>query len=450
MAAAAAVHGRDEASHDDGRHLLPASSSWELPSRRVLRNILRRLPRNPDFAGATFLCKPWLALPGDGGVVVAEPQRVMPGLLLPEDRAVDPAARGILSLADGKLHEVSFPHAGRGARCVGSERGWLVMVERGAPGVAGAAGSDTIHVVHPLLPGQEFRLPDEFSLFEAQIGAPEERYLLWPRLPGQAYMADRPIETSAELLQRVFKAEEAGGRGPYIAEIAISCSPAAAAAGGPDCVALCVYRRRCCLAVARPGDASWVRVRLGWECRGAILSVAHHRGSFYVVCYEGTVLRVTVPPAGSAGAAAAPRLEMFANKPERNWWNLWCQRWWLVGDAGDGGLVFVGLDKCLSTREPRLHVYRWDEALGFWRRPKTFGGRALFLGCRGAAFFADARRLPWCAEDCVYFTGNDRLLRREDIIVRCYDMRSRKTYVVANAGPNEGMVPPVWVMPFHE
>ncbi|KAF0908929.1 hypothetical protein E2562_030225 [Oryza meyeriana var. granulata] len=77
----------EESGHDGGRDRryfpVPAPDGWELPPRPVLRNVFRRLPRNPDFDGATFLCKPWLELPCDGPRVIAEPQRIMPALLLP-------------------------------------------------------------------------------------------------------------------------------------------------------------------------------------------------------------------------------------------------------------------------------------------------------------------------------------------------------------------------------
>uniref|UniRef100_A0A0E0LHW7 Auxin response factor n=1 Tax=Oryza punctata TaxID=4537 RepID=A0A0E0LHW7_ORYPU len=77
---------------DDGLAAI-LHDAWELPTRPVLRN----------FNGATFLSKPWLALAVDGHNVVAEPQRLMPGLLLPEEMALDPASRAFLSLADGRF-----------------------------------------------------------------------------------------------------------------------------------------------------------------------------------------------------------------------------------------------------------------------------------------------------------------------------------------------------------
>uniref|UniRef100_A0A0D9WW89 Uncharacterized protein n=1 Tax=Leersia perrieri TaxID=77586 RepID=A0A0D9WW89_9ORYZ len=48
------------------------TDGWELPPRPVLRNVFRRIPRNPDFDGVTFLCKPWLALAADGDKVVSD------------------------------------------------------------------------------------------------------------------------------------------------------------------------------------------------------------------------------------------------------------------------------------------------------------------------------------------------------------------------------------------
>ncbi|CAL4977962.1 unnamed protein product [Urochloa decumbens] len=452
---AAVAHGREEeqASQSGGRRHLLRTGGWDLPPRRVLRNIFHGLRRrNPDFRGAKFVrTTPAGPAAGGGPAVVAEPQRVMPGLLLPEGRALDPAAaRCFLSLADGHLHDIAFPHAGAGARCVGSSRGWVVMLKKGTRGVAaGAAGTETFHIAHPLLPAKEFRLPDEFSLFEAQVGAEEERFLV-----------DRPRhlpETSAEMLQRVCKPEEAVMHKPYVGQVALSCSPAA------GCVALCVYRWRHCLAVARPGDASWTRVDVGWEhmrppplvCFRKVVSVAHHGGSFYAACWDGTVLRVAVPPAaGSAAAtAAAQRAERFAARPRRrDRQYLMDLRWWLAG--GDaGGLVLIEMERYCGlflTGGPRFHVYRWDGAAGpgRWRRLRTLDGRALFLCSSGGAFFADARTLPWCREDCVYFTTDEQVLRAgEDVAVECYEMRRRRTHAVANAGPKVGLALPVSVMP---
>ncbi|EEC81624.1 hypothetical protein OsI_25147 [Oryza sativa Indica Group] len=166
----------EEADRDDDDGLAAIlHDAWELPTRPVLRNVFRRLPRNTDFDGATFLSKPWLALAVDGHNVVA----------------------------DGRFHDIAFPHD-RGACCVGSSRGWL-----------------------------EARL---------RAGLPLE-------------------ETDAEMLQRVYKPDKENC--PYITMVTLSCSPAGS--NDDDCVALCVYRRGRCLAIARPGDALWTRVEVGWE-----------------------------------------------------------------------------------------------------------------------------------------------------------------------------------------
>uniref|UniRef100_A0A0E0AGK0 KIB1-4 beta-propeller domain-containing protein n=1 Tax=Oryza glumipatula TaxID=40148 RepID=A0A0E0AGK0_9ORYZ len=402
---------RDDDVDVDGRSRVPVP---ELPPCPVLRNVFRRLPRNPDFDGATFLSKPWLELPCDGPMVIAEPQRLMPALLLPEGMALDPASRAFLSLADGRRHDIAFPHA-RGARCVGSTRGWLVT--EGPEGVAGAAGTATIHVVHPLLPHLEFRLPDEFSLFEIQVAAPEERFLLRLTPSEKARIrAGLPVEeTGAELLQRVFKtAEGLRPPEPYITDVTLSCSPASS---DDDCVALCVYRHGRCLAIARPGDASWTRVEVGWEYmepheyRREFLSVVHHKGSFYAACYDGMVLRVSIPPPGSA---SPPRVDKFADAPRRE--SIRWARWWLAVDtasssAGGGALVLVATERRWWKQKMYMCAFRWDDELRFWRRSKDLGGRAVFVG-RGTAFVADARHLPWW--------------------------------------PKVAMAPPVWVMPFHE
>ncbi|EAZ03011.1 hypothetical protein OsI_25152 [Oryza sativa Indica Group] len=442
---------RDDDDDDDVGLAVILPDAWELPRRRVLRNVFRRLPRNPDFDGATFLSKPWLALAVDGHNVVAEPQRLMPGLLLPEEMALDPASRAFLSLADGRFHDIAFPHA-RGARCVGSSRGWLVMLQEGPEGVVGAAATATVHVIHPLLPHLEFRLPDEFSLFEIHAAADLEEHVV--RLPLSKEARLRAGLPLAERLQRVYKPDEKNY--PYITMVALSCSPAGS--DDDDCVALCVYRCGRCLAIARPGDASWARVEVGWEYmepteyNRKFVSVVHLNGSFYAACYDGTVLRVTIPPAGSSSSSAStpPRVEKFADRPYRSKWSMWRSRWWLADD-GAGSLVFIGTERCLnpSDDERYLSVFRWDAELRFWRRPKSFGGRALFLSA-GTAFFADARILPWCAGDCIYFTDDESVVTGENVTVRCYDMRSRKLYFVEDAGAKVALAPPVWVMPFHE
>ncbi|KAF0908926.1 hypothetical protein E2562_030222 [Oryza meyeriana var. granulata] len=232
VAKAADLHWEDPDREDDGRGFIP--DTWELPPRPVLRNVLRRLPRrNPDFDGASFVCKPWLALAVDGDRVVAAPQRLMPGLLLPEEQAIDWDSLAFLAICDGYPHDIAFPHA-RGARCVRSSSGWLVMVRKGPEGVVGAAGTATVHVVHPLL--LQFRLPDEFSLFEIQVAADEEEYLVrWPLLKEARLRAGLHVdETDAEMLQREYKPDEEVQREykpdeegyPYITMIALSCSPA--------------------------------------------------------------------------------------------------------------------------------------------------------------------------------------------------------------------------------
>uniref|UniRef100_A0A0E0AGK4 KIB1-4 beta-propeller domain-containing protein n=1 Tax=Oryza glumipatula TaxID=40148 RepID=A0A0E0AGK4_9ORYZ len=328
-------------------------------------------------------------------------------------------------------------------------RGWLVMLREGPEGVVGAAATATVHVVHPLLPHLEFRLPDEFSLFEIHAAADLEEHVV--RLPLSKEARLRSGLPLAERLQRVYKPDEKNY--PYITMVALSCSPAGS--DDDDCVALCVYRCGRCLAIARPGDASWARVEVGWEYmepteyNRKFVSVVHLNGSFYAACYDGTVLRVTIPPAGSS-ASTLPRVEKFADRPYRSKWSMWRSRWWLAAD-GAGSLVFIGTERCLNPwdDERYLSVFRWDDELRFWRRPKSFGGRALFLSA-GTAFFADARILPWCAGDCIYLTDDESVVTGENVTVRCYDMRSRKLYFVEDAGAKVALAPPVWVMPFHE
>ncbi|KAF0908930.1 hypothetical protein E2562_030226 [Oryza meyeriana var. granulata] len=176
------------------------------------------------------------------------------------------------------------------------------------------------------------------------------------------------------MLQRVYKVEEASMRNPYITEVALSCSPA----GSDDCVALCVYRWGESLAVARPGDASWTCVEVGHE---------YHLG-----------------PRGMRKVRVAAGAEKSADRPRRE--SIGCARWWLAVDTASasagGALVLVATERCW-TREIYLCAFRWDDELRFLRRPKGFAGRALFTG-RGTALFAEARHLPWCAGDCIYFT----------------------------------------------
>uniref|UniRef100_A0A0D9XD24 Uncharacterized protein n=1 Tax=Leersia perrieri TaxID=77586 RepID=A0A0D9XD24_9ORYZ len=87
------------------------------------------------------------------------------------------------------------------------------------------------------------------------------------------------------MLQCVYKAEKEGCL--YSTMVALSI-----AGGGNDCVTLCVYRRGRCVAVAQHGDALWVRVEVGWEY---MEPSEYDRGSFYMACYDGTVLRVSIP-----------------------------------------------------------------------------------------------------------------------------------------------------------
>ncbi len=112
-------------------------------------------------------------------------------------------------------------------------------------------------------------------------------------------------------------------------------------------------------------------------------------------------------------------------------------------------LVFIGTERCLnpSDDERYLSVFRWDAELRFWRRPKGLGGRALFLSA-GTAFFADARLLPWCAGDCIYFTDDESVLAGENVPVRCYDMRSWKyRWPSGRHGPGTAVLRPESIGP---
>uniref|UniRef100_A0A0E0LHX6 TF-B3 domain-containing protein n=1 Tax=Oryza punctata TaxID=4537 RepID=A0A0E0LHX6_ORYPU len=248
----------------------------------------------------------------------------------------------------------------------------------------------------------------------------------------------------AEMLQRVYKAAE-GWRNPepYITEVMLSCSPAGS--DDDDCVALCVYRCGRYLAIA------CVEYMEPHEYRRKFVSVVHLNGSFYAACYDGAVLRVTIPPAGSSGGASTPpRVEKFSDRPYRSKWSMWRSRWWLADD-GAGSLVFVGTERCLSPWDDDRYLcaFRWDDELRFWRRARSFGGHCFSEPAR-TEFFANARILPWCAGDCIYLTDDESVIAGKNVTVRCYDMRSRKFYFVEDAGAKVAMAPPVWVMPFHE
>uniref|UniRef100_A0A0D3GN18 KIB1-4 beta-propeller domain-containing protein n=1 Tax=Oryza barthii TaxID=65489 RepID=A0A0D3GN18_9ORYZ len=167
-------------------------------------------------------------------------------------------------------------------------------------------------------------------------------------------------------------------------------------------------------------------------------------GSFYAACYDGMVLRVSIPP---PGRASPPRVDKFADAPRRE--SIRWARWWLAVDtasssAGGGALVLVATERRWWKQKMYMCAFRWDDELRFWRRPKDLGGRAVFVG-RG-----NARHLPWCAGNCIYFTRDERVRTGDDVPVRCCDVRRQKLYSVHNAGPKVAMAPPVWVMPFHE
>lgn len=95
-------------------------------------------------------------------------------------------------------------------------------------------------------------------------------------------------------------------------------------------------------------------------------------------------------------------------------------RWWLVEDAGR--LAFAAVQHCWWTGGANFYVYRWYEELGVWRRIRSFGDRALFVG-RGTAFFANAGT---CRGDRVYFTDDERVCPGESVAVQCYEMQSRE------------------------
>uniref|UniRef100_A0A0E0LHW9 KIB1-4 beta-propeller domain-containing protein n=1 Tax=Oryza punctata TaxID=4537 RepID=A0A0E0LHW9_ORYPU len=283
--------------------------------------------------------------------------------------------------------------------------------------LAGAAGIATVHVVHPLLPHLEFRLPDEFSLFEIHAAADEEEHLVRLPLSKDARLrAGLPLEeTDAEMLQRVYKPDKEDY--PYITMVTLSCSPACS--DDDDCVALCVYRRG--LAAASPYRAPGTRVEVGWEhvepdeYNRKFVSVVHLNGSFYVRWHGAARLH----PAGGQQqqrVVVPPRVEKFADRRTGNTGPC--------GDRGGGSPPTTTPARCPWDDDRYLCAFRWDDELRFWRRARSFGGRALFLSA-GTAFFADARILPWCAGDCIYPTDDESVLAGKNVTVRCYDMRSR-------------------------
>uniref|UniRef100_A0A0E0AGM8 KIB1-4 beta-propeller domain-containing protein n=1 Tax=Oryza glumipatula TaxID=40148 RepID=A0A0E0AGM8_9ORYZ len=296
--------------------------AWELPTRRRAASCAA-LPRNTDFDGASFVSKPWLALAVDG---------LMPGLLLPEEMALDPASRAFLSLADGRFHDIA----------------------RLSPRPRGALRRELRRMAR-----------------DAQGGRHR------PCRPPSA-SPPRGCSACTSLTSRT-----------------TPTSPLSRSRAAPTTTTASTAA-----AAASPSLGPGTRVEVGWEYvepdeyNRKFVGVVHLNGSFYAACYDGTVLRVTIPPAA-------------CRRPRRGWRSL---RWWLAADDA-GSLVFVGTESCLCPwdGDRYLSVFRWDDKLRFWHRIKSFGGRALFLSA-GTAFFADARILPWCAGDCIYLTDDESVV----------------------------------------
>uniref|UniRef100_A0A0E0Q4X0 KIB1-4 beta-propeller domain-containing protein n=1 Tax=Oryza rufipogon TaxID=4529 RepID=A0A0E0Q4X0_ORYRU len=235
-------------------------------------------------------------------------------------------------------------------------------------------------------------------------------------------------ETDAEMLQRVYKPDKENC--PYITMVTLSCSPAGS--NDDDCVALCVYRRGRCLAIARPGDALWTRVEVGWEYMVSTASTSAwstSNGGFYAACYDGTQQCVVVPAAGGEVCGQAVQGILILVE--------------IAVVARRRRLVFVGTESCLSPWDDDRYLcaFRWDHEL------RSFGGRALFLSA-GTAFFADARILPWCAGDCIYHIDDESVLAGMNMTVRCYNMRSRKyRWPSGRHGPGTAVLRPESIGP---
>lgn len=106
-------------------------------------------------------------------------------------------------------------------------------------------------------------------------------------------------ETDAEMLQCVYKPDKENC--PYITMVTLSCSPAGS--NDDDCVALCVYRRGRCLAIARPGDALWTRVEVGWEYMVSTASTSAWSTSTAASTRRATTARCCASPSHRRAAA---------------------------------------------------------------------------------------------------------------------------------------------------
>uniref|UniRef100_A0A0D3GN21 Auxin response factor n=1 Tax=Oryza barthii TaxID=65489 RepID=A0A0D3GN21_9ORYZ len=239
-------------------------------------------------------------------------------------------------------------------------------------------------------------------------------------------------ETDAEMLQRVYKPDKENC--PYITMVTLSCSPAGS--NDDDCVALCVYRRGRCLAIARPGDALWTRVEVGWEYmhgppqRRLLRGVLRRHGAVRLHPTGGQQQQCVVVPA-AGGEVCGQAVQEILILVE------------IAVVARRRRLVFVGTESCLSPWDDDRYLcaFRWDHEL------RSFGGRALFLSA-GTAFFADARILPWCAGDCIYPIDDESVLAGKNVTVRCYNMRSRKyRWPSGRHGPGTAVLRPESIRP---
>lgn len=146
-----------------------------------------------------------------------------------------PFCRAIVDIGQQIPYQFNLPEAYR-QRFIGSTGTWLITVNT----------HKTIHLLNP------------FSRFQFQ-------------LPSLSTFEPQPLsKTSPQLLRNIF-----------ILKAIISTPPSLSSTG--DCIAMAIYHGQRRVAVARPGDASWITFQTPYV---VIEDMIFYRGQFYLINYR--------------------------------------------------------------------------------------------------------------------------------------------------------------------
>ncbi|XP_042505500.1 F-box protein SKIP23-like [Macadamia integrifolia] len=318
-------------------------ANWSNLLEELLEIIVGRLTCFLDYVRFGNVCRSWQT-------VIKNTHHNLtsfdPWLMLPE-REDNSMIRGFYILSRRDVLELKLPEAHR-KRCVGSTRGWLVMVDK----------SLSINLFNPCTRVQ-FTLPHQ-TTFQDQQNYLEEGL------------------TSEEL------------RNVFILKVVLSSSPS-----NPNYIAMAIYSDFCKLAIARHGDEAWTTIPCEWN---SFTDVIYYKEKFYAINWEGIVVSCDVGGHPKTTLITAPvRQRSYGQK-------------YLVECSGQLLQVIRDIefrDNFLEHKTARFSVFRLDFYSRLWVEIKSLGDHSLFLGYNTSfSFFCDKSLATRVKRNCIYFTDD--------------------------------------------